>query len=141
MLSSTYQFWGVHNLYQAKLAKLNIGEQSKVGLFFFVSFFAFCFSFIFFRYSFFAFHYSISLFVFHFFVFHLSYSLFILRFSFFIFDIQNRAEYRILTFKLRPNIVFLRSKSYFLHSHWGRISNFDIQNAILTFKLGPNIVF
>ena len=113
MLSSTYHFWGVHNLYQAKSAKLNIGEQSKVGLFFFFSFFAFCFSFIFFRYSFFAFRYSISLFVFHFwsFTFCICFSFFSFRFSFF--DIQNWAQYRILTFKLRSNILFLRSKSYF----------------------------
>ena len=99
MLSSTYHILGVQALYQAKSAKLNIGEQSKVGLFFFFSFFAFCFSFIFFRYSFFAFRYSISLFVFHFWSF-----TFRIRFSFFsfhFFDIQNRAQYRILKFKLR----------------------------------------
>ena len=70
------------------------------------------------------------------------------------FDIQNP----ILTFKLRPNIVFWHSKSYFdirteaeyliltfkilfWHSNWDRISYFDIQNPILTFELGPNIVF
>ena len=119
MLSSTYHFWGVHNLYQAKSAKLNIGKQSKVGLFFLFRF---------------------SLFVFHF------------------FDIQNRAQYRILTFKLRSNILFLHSKSYFdiqtgaeyrilifkilfWNSKSGRKSYFDIQNPILTFKPGPNIVF
>ena len=116
MLSSTYHFWGVHNLYQAKSAKLNIGEQSEVGLFFF---FRLCFSFIFFRYSFFAFRYSISLFVFHFWSF-----TFCIRFSFFIF----------LTFKIGPSIVFW-------HSNWGRIYYFYIQNPILTFKLGPKIVF
>ena len=48
----------------------------------------------------------------------------------FYFDIRNRAEYRILIFK------FL-----FWHSNWGRISYFDIQNPILTFDLGSNIVF
>ena len=90
MLSSTYHFWGVHNLYQAKSAKLNIGEQSKGGLFFF-------FRFLFFIYLF-------SLFVFRFSLFD-----FVIRF----FDIQNRAQYRILTFKLRSNILFLHSKSYF----------------------------
>ena len=116
MLSSTYHFWGVHNLYQAKSAKLNIGEQSEVGLFFF---FRLCFSFIFFHYSFFAFRYSISLFVFHFWSF-----TFCIRFSFFIF----------LTFKIGPSIVFW-------HSNWGRIYYFYIQNPILTFKLGPNIEF
>ena len=52
MLSSTYHFWGVHNLYQANLAKLNLGEQGKVGMFFFFRFslFAFRFSFFVFRY-------------------------------------------------------------------------------------------
>ena len=94
MLSSTYHFWGVHNLYQAKSAKLNIGEQSKVGLFFF------------FRFSLFVFHLSFSLFVFRFslfdfvirfslLVFHLSYSLFVFLFIF-----------HFLTFKIRPSIVF-----------------------------------
>ena len=46
MLSSMYHFWGVHNLYQANLAKLNIGEQGKVGMFF-----SFRFSFFIFRFS------------------------------------------------------------------------------------------
>ena len=80
-------------MYQAKSAKLNIGEQSKVGLFF-----IYLFSLFVFRFSLFDFVIRFSLFVFH-----LSY--FAFRFSFF--DIQNRAEYRILTFKLRPNIIFL----------------------------------
>ena len=70
------------------------------------------------------------------------------------FDIQNP----ILTFEIRPNIVFCYSKSYFdirteaeyrilifkilfWHSKSGRISYFDIQNPILTFENGPNIVF
>ena len=108
MLSSTYHFWGVHNLYQAISAKLNIGDQSKVGLFFF---FRFCFSFIFFRYSFFAFRYSISLFVFHFwsFTFRIHFSFFSFRFSFFYhsksgpvsyFDIQTEVEYTIFTIKI-----------------------------------------
>ena len=57
-----------------------------------------CFSFFVFRYSFFVFRFS-------FFV--IRFSLFVFRFSFFAFgfsyfDIQNP----ILTFKLRPNIVF-----------------------------------
>ena len=60
MLSSTYHFLGVHNLYQAISDKLNIGEQSKVGLFFFFLF---------------------SLFVFHL-------SLFVFRFSLFDFVIR-----------------------------------------------------
>ena len=59
------------------------------------SFFAFRFSFFVIRFSFFAFRFS--LFVFRF-------SLFVFRFSFFAFgfrfDIPNRAEYRILTFKI-----------------------------------------
>ena len=46
------------------------------------------------------------------------------------FDIRNRAEYRILRFKI-----------LFWHSNWGRISYFDIQKPILTFEIGPNIVF
>ena len=113
MLSSTYHFWEVHNLYQAKSAKLNIGEQSKVGLFFFFLFSLFVFHLSFlvirfllfvirFRYSFFTFGLSpfISAFGFSLFVFHF-------------FDIQNRAQYRILTFKLRSKILFLHSKSYF----------------------------
>ena len=33
----------MHNLYKAKSAKLNIGEQGKVGLFFLFLFFAFRF--------------------------------------------------------------------------------------------------
>ena len=45
------------------------------------------------------------------------------------FDIQNP----ILTFKLRPNIAFWHSKSYF--DIWAG------QNSILTFEQGPNIVF
>ena len=80
------------------------------------------------------------------------------------FDIQNP----ILTFELKPNIVFWHSKSFydirtgrishfdirteaeyrilpfeifFWHSNWVRISNFIIQNPILTFELKPNIVF
>ena len=88
MLSSTYHFWGVHNLYQANSAKLNIGEQGKVGLFFL------------FHYSFFSFHFSLFVFVFHFWflAFRFSYSFFAFRFLVFtfrfpFFDIQNRAEY------------------------------------------------
>ena len=46
------------------------------------------------------------------------------------FDIQIRAEYRILTFEI-----------LFWHSNSGIISHFDIQNPILTFELGPNIEF
>ena len=59
--------------------------------------------------------------------------LFVFRFSLFVFsffDIQIRAEYRILTFKI-----------LFLHSNLDRISNFDIRNSILTFEFGPNIEF
>ena len=76
MLSSTYHFWGVHNLYQAKSAKLNIGEQSKVGLFLFrFSLFVFHLSFfvirfllfvIPFRYWFFTFVFSPFVFAFRF---------------------------------------------------------------------------
>ena len=111
MLSSTYLLGGVHNLYQAKSAKLNIGEQSKVGLFFFFRFLFFIYLF-----SLFVFRFSLIDFVIRFslLVFHLLYPLFVFLFSFFIFfDIQNRAQYRILTFKLRSNILFLHSKSYF----------------------------
>ena len=108
MLSSTYHFWGVHNLYQAKSAKLNIGEQSKVGWFFF---FLFRFLFFIYLFSLFVFRFSLFDFVIRFslLVFHLLYPLFVFHF----FDIQNRAQYRILTFKLRSNILFLHSKSYF----------------------------
>ena len=70
------------------------------------------------------------------------------------FDIRMGHEYRILTFKLKLNIVFWHSKSYFdiqteavyriltfeipfWHSNWGGISHFDIQNPIYTFKLRP----
>ena len=138
MLSSTYHFWGVHNLYQAKSAKLNIGEQSKVGLFFF-----FLFSLFVFHLSFFVFRFSLFDFVIHFqfwsFTFCIRFSFFSFRFSFFwhsksgpvsYFDIQTEAEYTIFTFKI-----------LFSHSNWGRISNFDIQNPILNFKIIPNIVF
>ena len=78
-------------------------------------------------------------------VFHLSYSLFFFSFRFTFFDIQNRAEYRILTFKLRPNILFLHSKSYFVIQTGAEYrilifkSYFEIQNRaeyrILTFKI------
>ena len=151
MLSSTYQFWGVHNLYQAKSAKLNIGEQSKVGLFFFFLFSLFGFLFIFFRYSFFAFRYSISLFVFHFwsFTFRIRFSFFSFRFSFFwhsksgpvsYFDVQTEVE--ILFWHSKPGrIHILTFKIPFRHSNWGRISNFDIKNPILTFEIRLNIEF
>ena len=123
MLSSTYHFWGVHNLHQAKSAKLNIGEQSKVGLFFF-----FLFSHFVFHLSFFVIRFSLSVirFRYSFFTFGLSpfVSAFRFFFSFFIF----------LTFKIGTSIVFW-------HSNWGRIYYFNIQNPILTFKLGPNIEF
>ena len=134
MLSSTYHFWGVHNLYQ-------LNRPNSIVKLVCFSFFAFCFFFIFFRYSFFAFRYSISLFVIHFwsFTFCIRFSFFSFRFSFFwhsksgpvsYFDIQTEVEYTILTFKI-----------LFWHSNWGRISNFDIQNPILKFKIGPKIVF
>ena len=123
MLSSTYHFWGVHNLYQAKSAKLNIGEQSKVGLFFF-----FLFSLFVFYLSFFVIRFSLFVirFLYSFFTFGLSPFVSAFRFSLFVFhffDIQNR-----------PSIVFW-------HSNWGRIYYFYIQNPLLTFKLGPNIEF
>ena len=123
MLSSTYHFWGVHNLYQTKSAKLNIGEQSKVGLFFF-----FLFSLFVFHLSFFVIRFSLFVirFRYSFFTFGLSPFVSAFRFSLFVFyffDIQNRAQYRILTL------------------NWGRIYYFYIQNPISTFKLGPNIEF
>ena len=113
MLSSTYHFWGVHNLYQAISAKLNIGEQSKVGLFFFLLFplFVYHLSFFVIRFSLFVIRFRYS-----FFTFDLSPFVSAFRFSLFVFhffDIKNRAQYRILTFKLRSNILFLHSKSYF----------------------------
>ena len=113
MLSSTYHFWGVHNLYQAKSAKLNIGEQSKVGLFFFFSFslFVFHLSFFVIRFSLFVIRFRYSFFHFWSFTFRIRFSFFSFLFHFF--DIQNRAQYCILTFKLRSNILFLHSKSYF----------------------------
>ena len=113
-----------------------------------------CFSFFFFRFSLFVFHFSF--FVIRFLLFRYSNDYWFFAFLFSFFDIKNRAEYGILTFKLRPNIVFLHSKYYFdirigdeyrilifkiLYSNLGRISYFDIQNPILTFKLRPNIVF
>ena len=70
---------------------------------------------------FFSFRFSLIIFCFF------RFSLSTFRFSFF--DIQNRAEYRILTFKIQ----FWLSKS-------GQISYCDIQNNILTFKLGPTII-
>ena len=122
MLSSMYHFWGVHNLYQAKLAKLNIGEQGKVGLFIFfrfslfvfcLSLFVICFSLFIFRFSFFVIRFSLFVFTFRFF-----YSFFTFRFSLFLihlltFKIVQSTDpifpYHILTFKLRRlNIVFLR---------------------------------
>ena len=153
MLSSTYHFWGVHNLYQAKSAKLNIGEQSKVGLFLFYFLF---FRFLFFIYLFYVIRFSLFVirFRYSFFTFGVSPFVSAFPFSFFVFhffDILNRAQYRILTFKLRPNILFLHSKSYFdiqtgaeyriLIFKIGRKSYFDIQNPILSFEPGPNIVF
>ena len=99
-------------MYQAKSAKLNIGEQSKVGLFFFFRFslFVFHLSFFVIRFSLFVIRFCYSFFTFGFspFVFAFHFSLF-----FSIFDIQNQAGYHILIFTLRPNIVFLHSKSYF----------------------------
>ena len=137
-------------------AKLNIGEQSKIGLFFFFRFlfFIYLFSLFVFRFSLFDFVIRFSLLVFH-----LLYPLFVFLFSFFFFfDIQNRAQYRILTFKLRSNILYLHSKSYFdiqtgaeyrilifkilfWNSKSGRKSYFDIQNPVLTFELRLNIAF
>ena len=97
-----------------KLNRPNSILESKVKLVCF-SFFAFCFSFIFFRFVI-----RFSLFVIRFrntfFTFGLSPFVSAFRFSLFVFhyfDIQNRAQYRILTFKLRSNILFLHSKSYF----------------------------
>ena len=83
--------------------------------------FGICFSLFVIRYSFFAFRFS----------------LFIFRFFF----IPNRAEYRILTFKILYFDIRNRAKYcivtiLFLHSNLGRISYCDIQNPILTFKLG-----
>ena len=115
MLSSTYHFWGVHNLYQAKLA--NSILESKVKLVCF-SFFIFRFSFFIFRFSLFVFRFLLfdfvirfSLLVFRFLLFVFHFSFFVFHFSFF--DIQNRAEYCILTLELRQNIVSLHLKSYF----------------------------
>ena len=84
MLSSTYHFWGVHNLHQAKSAKLNIGDKSKVGLFFFFLFSLFVFHLSFFvirfllfvirfRYSFFTFGLSPVVSAFRFFSFRFSF--------------------------------------------------------------------
>ena len=97
------------------------------------SLFVFRFSFFVIRFSFFAFRFSLFVFRFSFFV--IRFSIFVFRFWFFVFwhsksgwisyfDIQNP----ILTFKLRPNIVFWHTKSYF-----------DIRTGaeyrILTFKI------
>ena len=154
MLSSTYHFWGVHNLYQAKSAKLNIGEQSKVGLFFF-----FLFSLFVFYLSFFVIRFSLFVirFLYSFFTFGLSPFVSAFRFSLFVFhffDVQNP----ILKFKIGRNIAFWHSKSYFdiwtgaeyriltfkilfWHSESGWISYFDIQNPIFTCEIGPNISY
>ena len=155
MLSSKYHFWGVHNLYQVKSA--NSILESKVKLV--------CFSFFIFRFSFFAFcfllfdfviHFSLLFFPFLQFVFVFIFSFFDFHFSFF--DIQNWAEYHILTLDLRQNIVFSHLKFYFdiqtgaeyriltfknliLKFKIGGISYFEIQNPILTFKLRRNIEF
>ena len=129
MLSSTYHFWGVHNLYQAKLA--NSILERKVKFFFLFSLFVF-------RYSFFVIPFHYSFFYFWFFALCFSFLFFTFRFSFF--DIQNWAEYHILTFQLRPNVVFLHSKSYFdiqtgaLYCIWHSKSYFEIKNRL-------NIVF
>ena len=55
-----------------------------------------------------------------------------LRFSLFGFVLRhsNEAEYRILTFQI-----------LFRHSHWGRISHFNIRKLISTFEFRPNIMF
>ena len=101
-----YYFWGVHNLYQAKSAKLNIGEQSKVGLFVFFRFSLFVFHLSFFVIRFFAFRYSFFTFGFSPFVFIFRFSLFVFHFLTFkigrvsYFDIQTEAEYSIFTFKI-----------------------------------------
>ena len=127
-------------MYQAKSGKLNIGDQSKVGLFF-----SFLFSLLFFIYLFslFVFRFSLYRFRYSFFTFGVSPFVSTFRFSLFVFhffDIQNRAQYRILTFKLRPNILFLHSKSYF-DVQTGAEYRIYIQNPILKFKIGPKIVF
>ena len=96
-------------MYQAKSAKLNIGERGKVGLFFF---FVFRFSLFIFRYIFSLFDFVIS---FSLLVFRFSFFVFVFRFSFFTFlfflflpsksgeilyfDIQTEAKYSIFTFK------------------------------------------
>ena len=133
----------MHNLYQAKSAKLKIGEQSKVGLFFFFHFslFVFHLSFFVIRFSLFVIRFRYSFFTFGRspFVSAFRFSLFVFHF----FDIQNRAQYRILTFKLRLNILFLHSKSYFDIQtdliFWYSKSYFEIQNRaenrIFTFKI------
>ena len=113
MLSSTYHFWGVHNLNQAKSA--NSILESKVKLLFFLfTCFAIRFSSFIFRFSLFAFRFSLFDFVIRFSLLVFRYSLFVFVFLFLffvfrfsLFDILNRAEYRILTFELRMNIVFL----------------------------------
>ena len=118
MLASMYHFWGVHNLYQAKSARLILESRVKLGFFLF---------------SFFAFHFSFFLF---------SLFDFVIRFklgpitlfwhSKSYFDIQNRADYRFLTFKV-----------FFWHLNWGQIAYFDIKKMhhgmfwkswILTFR-------
>ena len=98
-------------MYQAKSAKLNIGEQSKVGLFFFFLF---------------------SLFVFHLSFFVIRFSLFVIqfRYSFFTFGLSPFVSaFRFSLF------VF----HFFLHSKSGPVSYFDIQTeveyTIFTFKI------
>ena len=97
------------------LLGLIFSKQCEVGLFF-----VFRFSLFVFRYSFFVFRFSFFVIRFSFFV--IRFSIFVFGFSYF--DIQNP----ILRFKLRPNIVFSHSKSYF-----------DIRTGdeyrILTFKI------
>ena len=95
-------------------------------------------------FSLFVFRFSLFDFVIRFslLVFHLLYQLFVFLFSFFFFfDIQNRAQYRILTFKLRSNILFLHSKSYFDIQTGAEYRILIFKKTILKFKIGPKIVF
>ena len=145
MLSSTYHFWGVHNLHQAKSANSILESKVKLVCFFLFHFslFVFHFSFFVIRFSFFVIRFCYSFFTFglSLFAFRIHFSLLFFHFSLFVcwhsklgrvlyFDIGTEAKYSIFTFKI-----------LLWHSNWGRISYFEIQNPIMTFKLRRNIVF
>ena len=97
MLSSTYHFWGVHNLYHTKSANSILESKAKLVGFFLFSFFVFRFSFFVIRFSIFDFVIRFSLFFFRF-------SLFVFCYSksgpVSYFDIGTEANFSIFIFKI-----------------------------------------